>query len=134
MKIKFEKKYGLYCIGLIATMALLALFLHDKDFSKSVGNVIFVILLYCLSQTFFEFNKKTAIIAAAVFCLLLEVSKTFGWVQETGLSNNLFFANLFGVYFDFDNIWSVIAGGALVYVLEFYDDNTRPRKKKFFGF
>lgn len=134
MKIRFNKKYGLCSVGLILIGVLLMFWIKDAEFNRNVGNVVFVILIYCLLLTFVEINKKATIIGIGVFALIFEVSKIFGWVKEVGLSENFIFSNLLGDKFNFDNVWSYVAGCAMIWLLEFYKDEKHPRKRKFLGF
>lgn len=134
MKTRFDKKYGLYSVLLLAAMLIMMFFSTSAEFNRNVGNVCFVILIYCLVQTFIVVSKKITIYCVAGFALLFEVSKSFNWIENLGLSDCPVFSNLLGATFSFDNIWSYVAGLAMVWLLEFYQDDTRPRKRKFFGF
>lgn len=134
MKIKFDKKYGLYSVLVLAAMLVMMFFSTNTDFNRNVGNVGFVILIYCLVQTFFVLSKKITIYCVAGFALLFEISKSFDLTENLGLSDCPVFTNLLGATFSFDNIWSYVAGCAMIWLLEFYQDDTRPRKRKFFGF
>lgn len=134
MKLKFDKKYGLYSVLVLAAMLFMMFFSTNVEFNRNVGNVGFVILIYCLVQTFFGVSKKITVYCVAGFALLFEISKSFGWIENLGFSDCPVFSNLLGANFSFDNIWSYVAGLAMVWLLEFYQDDTRPGKRKFFGF
>jgi len=134
VKIKFDKKYALYSVLVLAAMLIAMFFSTNTDFNRNVGNVGFVILIYCLVQTFFGVGKKITIYCVAGFALLFEISKSFDLIKNLGLSDCPVFANLLGATFSFDNIWSYAAGCAVIWLLEFYQDDTGPKRRKFFGF
>lgn len=134
MKFRFNPKYAIYSASLLAVAGILIFLISDDEFNRNVGNVIFVLLAYCLVQTFFEADKKNCLYAVGSLALIFEFSKTAGWIDSTGLADNLIIRGLTGSEFSFDHILSYTAGCAMIWLLEFYKDEGRPRKKKFLGF
>lgn len=134
MKFRFDKKYFLYFLGLLIVEILIALFVENPMIRGSVGDVLVVILIYCFIQAFFQINKKKTIIGVGLFALLVEISQAFKLVEKLNLQDNKFFSTVLGTTFDLNDIWAYLAGCALVWILEFYDDDSRPKKKKFLGF
>ena len=134
MKFRFDKKYFLYFLGLLIVEILIALFVENPMIRGSVGDVLVVILIYCFIQAFFQINKKKTIIGVGIFALLVEISQAFHLVEKLNLQNNKFFATVLGTTFDLNDIWAYLAGCAVVWMLEFYDDDSRPKKKKFLRF
>ena len=65
---------------------------------------------------------------------LLEFSKLSDWPEKMGIANSPIFENLLDSQFNFDNLWLVAASGAVIWLLEFYDNDRPLKKKKFFGF
>lgn len=134
MKFRFDKKYFLYFLGLLIVEILIALFVENPMIRGSVGDVLVVILIYCFIQAFFQINKKKTIIGVGIFALLVEISQAFHLVEKLNLQDSKFFSTVLGTTFDLNDIWAYLAGCAVVWMLEFYDDDSRPKKKKFLGF
>ncbi len=134
MKFRFDKKYGLYFLGLLLVEILIALFVENPIIRGSVGDVLVVILIYCFIQTFLQIDKKKTIIGVGIFAVLVEVSQAFKLVEKLNLQDNKFFSTVLGTTFDLNDLWAYVAGCAVVWMLEFYDDDSRPKKKKFLGF
>lgn len=129
MKMNFNKKYGLCSAALLLALLLLYFLVRDPAFNRSAANVMLVALIYCLIQSFVPANKKLSIFLSGILALALEITKTSGWAADWDL-----FEVLLGSEFDFDHVWSFVAGCAMLYLLEFYKDDGSPRRKKFFGF
>ncbi len=134
MKFRFDKKYFLFFLGLLIVEILIALFVENPMIRGSVGDVLVVILIYCFIQAFFQINKKKTIIGVGIFALLVEISQAFQLVEKLNLQDSKFFSTVLGTTFDLNDIWAYLAGCAVVWMLEFYDDDSRPKKKKFLGF
>lgn len=131
---RFDKKYAIYSAILLAIEICIALFVKNETIRGSIGDVLVVILIYCFIQAFFNLDKKKTIIGVGIFALLVEISQAFELVEKLGLQNNKFASTIIGTSFDVNDIWAYLAGGAIVWMLEFYDDNSRPKKKKFLRF
>ena len=134
MKFRFDKKYFLYFLGLLIVEILIALFVENPTIRGAIGDVLVVILIYCFIQAFFQINKKKTIIGVGIFALLVEISQAFQVVEKLNLQNSKFFATVLGTTFDLNDVWAYLAGCAVVWLLEFYDDESRPKKKKFLRF
>lgn len=134
MKFRFDKKYFLYFLGLLIVEILIALFIQNETIRGAIGDVLVVILIYCFLQAFFQMDKKKTIIGVGIFALLVEISQAFKLVEKLNLQDNKFFSTVLGTTFDLNDIWAYLAGCAVVWMLEFYDDDSRPKKKKFLRF
>ena len=134
MKFRFDKKYFLYFLGLLIVEILIALFVENPMIRGSVGDVLVVILIYCFIQAFLQIDKKKTIIGVGIFALLVEISQAFHLVEKLNLQDNKFFSTVLGTTFDLNDVWAYLAGCAVVWMLEFYDDDSRPKKKKFLRF
>lgn len=134
MKFRFDKKYFLFFLGLLVIEILIAFFVKNPVFRGSIGDVLVVILIYCFIQAFFAFNKVKTIFGVGIFAILVEISQAMNLVEKLNLQDNPVLSTILGTTFDLNDIWSYVAGCAVVYLLEFYDRDERPKKKKFFGF
>lgn len=129
---RFDKKYGLIFLALLIVEIIIALFIKNPMIRGSVGDILVVILIYCFIQTFFNFDKAKTIVGVGIFAILLEIAQGFNLVEKLGLQDNKFASTIIGTTFDMNDIWAYIAGCALVYMLEFSNENTRPKKRKLF--
>lgn len=129
---RFDKKYGLIFLAILIVEIIIALFVNNPIIRGSVGDVLVVILIYCFIQTFFNLDKAKTIIGVGIFAILIEISQAFNFVEKLGLQDNQFASTVIGNTFDMNDIWSYVAGCALVYMLEFSNENTRPKKRKLF--
>jgi|SRR5690606_703886 len=134
MKFRFDKKYFLYFLGLLIVEILIALFIQNETIRGAIGDVLVVILIYCFLQAIFQMDKKKTIIGVGIFALVVEISQAFKLVEKLNLQDSKFFSTVLGTTFDLNDIWAYVAGCAVVWMLEFYDDDSRPKKKKFLGF
>ena len=134
MKFRFHKKYALYFLGLLIVEILIALYATNETVRGSIGDLLVVILIYCFIQAFFEVNKTKTIIGVGIFAILVEILQAMNMVEKLNLQDNKIMSTILGTTFDLNDIWSYIAGCAIVYMLENYDQNERPRKKKFLRF
>ncbi len=134
MKFHFDKKYFLYFLGLLLVEILIALFVKNPTIRGAIGDVLVVILIYCFIQAFIVVDKKKTIIGVGIFAILVEISQAFKLVEKLNLQDNKIISTILGTTFDLNDIWAYVAGCALVWMLEFYDDDSRPKKKKFLGF
>lgn len=129
---RFDKKYGLIFLAILIVEIIIALFVKNPIIRGSVGDVLVVILIYCFIQTFFAWDKKKTIIGVGVFAILIEISQAFNLVEKLGLQDNKFASTVIGTTFDMNDIWAYVAGCALVYMLEFSNENKKPKKRKLF--
>lgn len=134
MKFRFDKKYALYFAVLLMVEILIALYVKNPTVRGAIGDVLVVILIYCFIQAFFVAGKKKTIIGVGIFAILVEVSQAFQLIEKLSLQDNPFFSTVLGTTFDLNDIWAYVAGCAVVWMLEFYDDDSRPKKKKFLRF
>lgn len=131
---RFEKKYGLFFILLLAAEIALALFIDNQAFVDNFGSLLMIPLIYCLIMTFLNFKRKRVLLAVGIFAVLLLFAQGFGWLQEWGIGENRVLSVIFGNEFKFNNIWSYSAGAVLVYLLEFQGQDKRPKKRGFLDF
>lgn len=134
MKFRFHKKYFLYFVLLLLTEIGIALWIENPTIRGNIGDVLVVILLYCLVQSFFELDKKLTIYGVGIFAVLVEIAQAFNLVEILGLQDYALARTVLGTTFDFNDIWSYLIGCVIIYFLEFYDEGGKMRKKKFMGF
>lgn len=118
-------------LGILIVEIMIVLFIQNETIRGSIGGILTVILLYCFIQAFFGVDKKKTIIGVGVFAVLVEISQAFKPIEKLNLQENPIFPTLVGT-FDLNDIWAYLAGCALVWMLEFSNENKRPQRRKFF--
>lgn len=131
MNFRFDKKYFLLFLGILIVEIMIVLFIQNETIRGSIGGILTVILLYCFIQAFFGVDKKKTIIGVGILAVLVEISQAFKPIEKLNLQENPFFSTLVGT-FDLNDIWAYLAGCALVWMLEFSNENKRPQRRKFF--
>lgn len=129
---RFDKKYGLIFLAVLIAEIIIALFIKNPTIRGSIGDVLVVILIYCFIQTFFNFDKAKTIIGVGIFAILIEILQAFDLIEKLNLQDNKLASTVIGTTFDMNDIWAYVAGCALVYMLEFSNENKRPKKRKLF--
>src|SRR5690606_32200671 len=132
MKFQFDKKYFLLFLVILVAEIIFLVLVTNPVIVRTAGNLLGVILIYCFLQTFFNFNKAKTIIMIGVLALLVEFSQAFHVFEKWGIQDNTFLAAIPGNTFDVNDIWAYVAGCAMIYMLEFSNDNKRPKKRKLF--
>ena len=132
MKFRFSKKYFLFLLAVLIVETLIALFIKNQTIRGTVGDLLVVVLIYCFIQAFFAADKAKTIIAVGVLAVLVEFTQAFDLAEKLGVGDNPLFTAILGTTFDVNDIWAYVAGCAMVYILEFSNENPRPRKRKLF--
>lgn len=132
MKFRFHKTYGLIFAALLAVEILIAIFVENETIRGSFGDVLVVALIYCFIQTFLNLNRLKTIVGVGVFAILIEVLQAFNFVERLNLQDNKLASTVLGTTFDMNDIWAYVAGCALIYMLEFSNENPRPKRRKLF--
>lgn len=130
MDYRFNKKYGFIFLTILIIEILIAYFVTNPMIKESIGNTLVIVLIYSLIQTFFDFDKLKTIIGVGIFALLVKVTQL--WLMDNFNPENKLLSTLIGNTFDMNDIWAYIAGCALIYMLEFSNENKRPKKRKLF--
>ena len=111
---------------------LIALFIKNPVIRGSLGDVLVVILIYCFIQSFLSVDKLKTIIGVGLFAIAIEISQAFDLVEKLNLQDNKWISIALGRTFDFNDLWAYIAGCGVIYLLEFHEDKSRPKKRKLF--
>lgn len=132
MKFRFHEKYVLIFTALLIVEILIALFVKNEMIRGSFGDVLVVALIYCFIQTFLNVNRLKTIIGVGIFAILVEILQAFDFVEKLNLQDNKFASTVLGTTFDMNDIWAYVACCALIYMLEFSNENPRPKRRKLF--
>lgn len=107
------KKRILWFISFViifATEFLIAVYCHDDFVRPYVGDVLVVILLYCLARTAFPDKIKLLPLWIFIFACLVEVGQYFNYVELLGFSGNPVMSTIMGTSFALEDIVCYFVG------------------------
>ena len=106
----FNKNYAYYAIGLLLVEISIAVLFKDSFIRPFVGDVLVVILIYCLVRTFWKIHSTTAAISVLIFACTIEILQYFDFVNILGLQKYPILAVSLGSTFDWTDILAYIIG------------------------
>ncbi|MCQ2471647.1 MAG: DUF2809 domain-containing protein [Clostridia bacterium] len=98
---------------LLATEVVIALYCHDDFIRPYVGDVLVVILLYCLAKAVVLDKMKLLPLWIFIFACLVEVGQYFNYVELLGFSDNPILSTAMGTSFAFEDIVCYFVGCAI---------------------
>lgn len=116
--IHFSKTYFIPAVLLFITEVLIAIYAHDKIIRPYVGDLLVVMLLYCLVKSFLNLPVKATAIVVLLFSYLVETLQYFNIVQRIGLAHSTFANIVIGNYFTWADILAYTLGILLVLTIE----------------
>jgi hypothetical protein len=122
----FNSKYFIWAVVLLAIEIAIALFVHDAIVRPYIGDLLVVILIYCLVRSFFNTPVPATAIGVLVFAVVIETLQYFNVVKFLGLQDSSLAKIIVGSAFSWMDIVCYIAGIAIVLVAEKYISNNRP--------
>lgn len=114
----FNRKYVSIASLLLAIEVFIALFIKDRFIRPFIGDVLVVILIYCLVRAFVKTGVNKTAIGVLLFAFTIEVLQYFHLVDRLGLSNNQIAAIAIGNTFDWKDLLAYTIGMAIVLWLE----------------
>ncbi|GAB3215098.1 DUF2809 domain-containing protein [Pseudaeromonas pectinilytica] len=72
MAIGFNKHYALLAVLLFGVELAIALWVHDTLIRPFIGDVLVVMLLFCLLRAVIQMNNKHLIVAVLIFSYAVE--------------------------------------------------------------
>ena len=122
---RFRLNYFLVFLLLFLVEVCIALFVRDRFVRPYLGDVLVVILLYCLVRSFMTIKPRTAAAGVLLFALVIETLQYFLAVELLGLQGNKIAATVLGSQFDWKDVLAYIVGAIVVFVIEL---ESRPRE------
>lgn len=112
MRIKFNKKYALWALALLGIEFLIATVFSRIGFIRGyIGDVLVVILLYCLVLSVVRVRNKSKLIGAIfLFAVLVEVLQYFGVATYLGFTKGSLGYIILGNHFSWGDILSYATG------------------------
>ncbi|MEJ6979046.1 DUF2809 domain-containing protein [Pedobacter sp. P351] len=123
--LSFKLNYFIASNLLFLTEVCIAVFAHDQIIGPYFGDLLVVILLYCLVKSFLDLPATITALTVLLFSYMLETLQYFNIVQLLGLGNSGIANIIIGNYFAWLDILAYTLGIILVLAIE----NLWPSKK-----
>ena len=118
MMFTFNKQYFYPAMLLFIIEVFIALFVRDKFIRPYFGDVLVVIMIYCLVKSFFDSPALKVAIGVLVFACCIEFLQYLDIVGKLGLQNSVLANTLIGNYFAWKDLMAYIAGFLVVLLVE----------------
>lgn len=113
-----DKRYASYTVILFLVEVFIAIFINDSFIRPFIGDVLVVILIYCLVKTFWRIRYSTAALSVLAFACTIEILQYFKLVDVLGLQKYQPIAIAIGSTFDWKDIIAYVIGTTIVFRLE----------------
>lgn len=114
----FRKNYFVIFAALFIIEVLIALYVHDKLIRPYLGDVLVVILLYCLIKSFIKIQVLPAALAVLLFSFLIEGLQYIDIVNRMGLGGSRLARIVIGTSFSREDILAYITGFVAILLTE----------------
>ena len=125
---QLNKKYLIIATILFIIEILIAVYVHDDIVRPYIGDLLVVILLYCLVRSFLKISMSIACLSVLLFSYLIETLQYFNFVQLIGLGHSQAANIIIGNYFTWIDIVAYTLGILLVFGIEYVIDMNKRRK------
>jgi len=116
----FNKKYFRIAFLILIIEILIALLMHDHFVRPYLGDVLVVILLYCLLKSFFKLPVIPAAIFVLLFSFLVEFLQFLHIVEKPGLQQSTIARIVIGTSFSWIDVLMYTIGIGIVLMVEKY--------------
>ena len=97
-------KYLIPFIILLCIEILIAICVHDTFIRPYVGDLLVVVVLYCIVRVIIPDKYRLIPFWIFVFAAFIECLQYLKWVERLGIENNAFLRILMGATFDWKDI------------------------------
>ena len=111
----FDFRYLAAFLVLLSTEVLIAVFVHDRFVRPYLGDVLVVLVLYCLVRTFWTRPHSLLPLWVFLFAALVEAAQYFHLVERLRLEENRILRIALGSTFDVADLVCYAAGAALLF-------------------
>lgn len=115
---RFHPGYFFIAIVLFITEILIAVFVHDRFIRPYIGDVLVVILIYCMVKAFFNTPPLTTALAVLLFSFVIETLQYFRIVHLLGWQNSRLARIVIGTSFAWEDIAAYTMGIGIVIAAE----------------
>ena len=110
--------YLIAAMVIFVTEVLIAMYVHDDIIRPWGGDVLVVVLLYCLVRGVTRLNVQSAALAVLVFSWLIETLQYLQIVRILGLEGNAVARTIIGTTFSWSDIVAYTLGIGFVTAVE----------------
>jgi Protein of unknown function (DUF2809) len=114
----FDRHYFYLTLMLLVIEVTIAVFIQDRFIRPFVGDVLVVILIYCLLKSFLRLNATKVAISVLVFAFVVEILQYFNLVDLLGLRTNRIATIVLGSTFDWLDLLAYTIGISIVACVE----------------
>ena len=115
---KLNVKFLFLSIGLFLVELSIALFVRDNFIRPYVGDVLVVILIYCVIRTFVRRKIKLLPLYVFLFAVFVEILQFFDIVSLLRLENNVIAKTVIGSFFDWVDILCYFIGFVILMIIQ----------------
>ena len=116
--LKFNLKYFSLAVVLFLTEVVIELYVHDNFVRPYIGDLLVVILLYCMVKSVLNTPVFITAISVLLFSYLIEILQYLNLTKMLGLENSYTAKILLGNYFAWEDIFAYTAGILIVLIFE----------------
>ena len=116
--LRFNRTYFLLTILLLLIEILIALYAQDNMIRPYVGDLLVVILLYCLSKSFLNVSSLTIAVAVLCFAYVVEFLQYLQFVKRIGLQHSAFACIILGNAFEWLDMLAYTLGMIITLAFE----------------
>jgi hypothetical protein len=110
----FDRKYFYATILLFLIEVFIGVFVHDSFIRPFVGDILVVILIYCLLKSFWKIRPNVAIAGVFIFACMVEGLQYLNIVDKLGIRQYKLLVIILGSSFDWGDILAYALGSAIV--------------------
>ena len=103
---------------LLAVEVLIALFVRDGFVRPYLGDVLVILLLYCIVRGISPDRLRLLPLLLFLFATAVELTQAIGLVRLLGWEDIPFLATLLGVSFSWGDLLCYLAGAAIGYIAD----------------
>lgn len=118
MTFHFSPTYLLIALALFAVEICIAVFVNDRFVRPLVGDLLVVILVYCVVRIFVNADYRKVAVGALLFACLIELLQYFDYVKRLGLENNPVLSTALGRTFEWLDLAAYTVGFLIVLFCE----------------
>lgn len=116
--LRFNKFYFQAALWLLGIEIIIALNVHDSFIRPFGGDVLVVILLYCLIKSFVNFSNYKAALGVLLFAFTIETAQYFHIVDVLGLGRYAVARMIIGTTFAWTDLLAYVLGIIIVLITE----------------
>ena len=116
--LKFNILYFGLAIVILGIEILIAKFAHDQIIRPYIGDLLVVILMYCIVKSFLNTRVLTTALSVLIFSYIIETLQYFHTVDRLGLQDSKIARLIMGTSFEWIDLVAYTIGTALILYFE----------------